>query len=117
MDDIKSFNLALKQGKYFVFKDGIIPLDIFGMPSGHAQSCLFSSVYTYLSLKDNNILYLYLFFSLLTVIQRVVFKYHTILQVIIGSIVGSLLGYYMYTRAQQKIKGVIKEKKDDYGPV
>jgi membrane-associated phospholipid phosphatase len=117
MDDIKSFNLAIKQGRYYVFNDGIIPLDIFGMPSGHAQMCLFSTVYMYLSLRDMNILYLYLFLSLITIIERVVFKYHTVLQVIIGAIIGSIFGYFMYSIAKQKIKGVIREKKDDYGPL
>ena len=115
-EDIKQFNLALNSGKRFIFKDGV-PFDIFGMPSGHAQSSLFSTVYLYFALKNLNILYIYLFLSLVTVSQRVVYKFHTLLQVMIGSMIGALLGYYIYYLSQQRLKGIIREKKDDYAPI
>ena len=50
-------------------------------------------------------------------IQRVVYKHHTILQVIMGSIVGCGFGYFVYFLAREKIKGHITEKADDYGPL
>ena len=115
-EDPKMFNLALTRGKRFIFKNGI-PHDIFGMPSGHAQSALFSTVFIYLSLKKTNLLYVYLLISIVTMVQRVVFNHHTFLQVIIGSIVGVGLGYFVYFLAREKIKGRITEKKDDYGPI
>ena len=40
-EDPKEFNLAIKNGHRFIFKNGI-PYDIFGMPSGHSNSALFS---------------------------------------------------------------------------
>ena len=49
LQDHKLFNLAIKNGKRFIFKNGIIPHDICGMPSGHAQSALFSTTFIYLS--------------------------------------------------------------------
>lgn len=113
--DVTKFNLALTHGKRFLFKDGI-PFDIFGMPSGHAQASFFSTVFIYLSLRQENLLYFYSLFSLLIVSQRVVFNYHTILQVIVGAIVGSLFAYFVYYLAREKIKGHITEKKDDNGP-
>lgn len=114
-EDVKMFNLALTNGKRFIFKNGI-PHDIFGMPSGHSQSSIFSAIFIYLSLKNINILYFYLFISLITLIQRVVYDYHTILQVTVGSIIGGGFGYFTYYLANQKIKGRISEKYDDYGP-
>ena len=58
LDDARTFNLALTHGKLFMFKNGI-PYDIFGMPSGHAQASLFSTVFVYFSLEKKNILYIY----------------------------------------------------------
>ena len=115
-EDVIKFNLALTHGKRFLFKDGI-PFDIFGMPSGHAQSAFFSTIFIYLSLRQENLLYIYALFSLLIILQRVVFNYHTILQVIVGAIVGSLFAYFVYYLAREKIKGHITEKKDDNGPI
>jgi membrane-associated phospholipid phosphatase len=49
--------------------------------------------------------------------QRVSYKYHTILQVLIGAVVGASFGYITYLLAREKIKGPITEKADDYGPI
>jgi membrane-associated phospholipid phosphatase len=62
-------------------------------------------------------LYFYSLFSLLIVSQRVIFNFHTILQVIVGVIIGSLFAYFVYYLAREKIKGHITEKKDDNGPI
>ncbi len=116
MDDINIFNLALGNGKRFIFKDGI-PYDIFGMPSGHAQTMLFSTVFVYFALHNNKILYIYLLISLITMGQRVVFNHHTISQVFMGAIAGAFFGYFAYYLCKEKMKGRITEKKDDYGPI
>ena len=114
-EDLKTFELLLKNGRRFLFKDGI-PHDIFGMPSGHTQSSLFSTIFIFLSLKNLNILSVYLFISFIIMAQRVAFNHHTINQVIVGAIVGGLFGYSMFYMAQNKLMGVIREKIDDYGP-
>ena len=114
-EDLKTFELLLKNGRRFLFKDGI-PHDIFGMPSGHTQSSLFSTIFIFLSLKNLNILRIYLLISFIIMAQRVAFNYHTINQVIVGAIVGGLFGYSMFYMAQNKLMGVIREKIDDYGP-
>ena len=114
--DKKDFDLALKHGKRFLFKDGM-PYDMFGMPSGHSQSSLFSTVFVYLSLRKNNIGYTYLAISLLTMLQRVVYNHHSVLQVCVGAIIGCCSGYFFYYLANEKVKGQIREKPDDLGPI
>jgi len=114
--DKKEFELALKHGKRFVFKDGM-PYDLFGMPSGHSQSSFFSTVFVYLSLRKNNIGYTYLAISLLTMLQRVLYNHHTVLQVCVGATIGSITGYLFYYIANEKVKGQIREKQDDFGPI
>ena len=114
-EDLKTFELSLKNGRRFLFKDGI-PHDIFGMPSGHTQSSLFSTIFIFLSLKNLNILRVYLLISFIIMAQRVAFNHHSIPQVIVGAIVGGLFGYFMFYMAQNKLMGVIREKIDDYGP-
>ena len=114
--DQKSFDLAFKHGKRFLFKDGM-PYDMFGMPSGHSQSVFFSTAFIYLSLKKNNIAYIYLAISLLTMLQRVVYNHHTVLQVIVGGLIGSAVGYLFYYLSSEKVKGLIREKLDDFGPI
>ena len=111
-EDPKLFNLALKHSKRFIFKD-YVPHDMFGMPSGHVQSALFSTIFIYLSLENSSVMFFYLGLSFITICQRVAYKYHSVLQVIVGAIVGSGVGYYVYHLAGQKIKGKIREKPDD----
>ena len=115
-EDIKDFNLALKNGRLFIFKNGIIPLDIFGMPSGHSQSAFFSCAFIYLALRQLNILWFYLSISFITIYQRVSYKYHSVLQVLVGGVIGVIFAYLVYYLSQQKIKGIIREKQDDNGP-
>lgn len=114
-EDPKKFALALKHFKY-TFKDGI-PFNIFGMPSGHAQNVLFSTIFIYLSLHNKKIFYFYLVISLLTLCQRVTSKSHTITQIMVGSFAGGLVAYFMYQMVQNKLKGKIRERKDDNGPI
>jgi membrane-associated phospholipid phosphatase len=116
LEDVKQFNLALSRGNRFIFKNGI-PHDMFGMPSGHSQSVMFSTIFIYFSLRKLNILYLYLFISLLTMTHRVMFNHHSVLQVIVGALTGSVFGYIAYVFAREKMKGRIMEKVDDYGPI
>jgi len=116
-EDPKMFNLAIKNGKRFVFKNGIIPHDICGMPSGHTQSVIFSTVFIYLSLKNIKIALSYLIISLITMYQRIEYNHHTTFQVIVGGIVGSLLAYIVFYLAKQNIKGIIKIKSDDNAPI
>ena len=115
-EDPKLFNIALKHSIRFKFVNGY-PHDIFGMPSGHAQSAFFSTIFIYLALKDIRITIGYLLVALLTMYQRVLFKDHSVIQVIAGAVVGILFGGFIYLMARQKIMGKLRAKKDDDGPI
>jgi membrane-associated phospholipid phosphatase len=115
--DKKLFNLAIKNGKRFIFKNGIITYDICGMPSGHTQSVFFSTIFIYLSLKNTRIALSYLIISLITMYQRIETKQHTLFQVIVGGIVGGLFALFMFYLAKNNIKGIIKIKSDDNAPI
>jgi membrane-associated phospholipid phosphatase len=112
----KTFQLMMKNKERYIYKHGI-PYDIFGMPSGHAQSVWLSSIFIYLSLHDIKITLLYLLITFVTLTQRVIDNHHTVLQVIIGSIIGVALAYVAYRMAQTNMEGKKSAKKDDYGPI
>ena len=114
--DSKTFNLMMKNKERYIYKHGI-PYDIFGMPSGHSQSVLLSTIFIYLSLRDIKIALFYLFITLITLTQRVIDNHHTILQVIVGSLVGCIVGYVAYKMAQTNMEGKKTAKRDDYGPI
>ena len=106
-DDEKLFNIALKNAKQIIFKN--VPYwDIYGMPSGHAQSVFYSTIYIYLSLKNIYITLFYFIFSLLVCFQRVYFKFHSLDQILVGSIIGSTFSYIVFCFAQKKLKGKLK---------
>jgi membrane-associated phospholipid phosphatase len=116
LEDPKLFNIALKHSIRFKFINGY-PHDIFGMPSGHAQSAFFSTIFIYLALKDIKISLGYLFIALLTMYQRVLFKDHSVIQVIAGAIVGIIFGGFIFFMARQRITGKLRPRKDDNAPI
>jgi membrane-associated phospholipid phosphatase len=90
-----------------------IGFDRYGMPSGHAQSVLYSTAFIYYAFKNIKVTTLYLIVSLMTLYQRVKFKNHTVFQVIIGSLVGFLVGFSFYSQGEKYLKGILKGKPDD----
>ena len=115
-DDGKLLKIALKNGKKSIFRDGI-PYDIFGMPSGHAQCCFYTTFYIWFALKNMYLFLAFFIFSLIISFQRVFFNYHSILQIIVGSIVGVLLAYLFYYAATKKIIGKLIPRIEDNGPL
>ena len=107
------FKLLLTHGKRFIIKNGL-PYDIFGMPSGHTQSCFFSTLYIYLTIQNYRILLIYLLLCLCTMYQRIAYNHHTLLQVIMGGVVGIFLGYITFHLYSQSLKGKLDERSDDY---
>lgn len=114
-DDPKLLKIALKNGTQTIFKNGV-PYNIFGMPSGHSQSSFYSAFFILFALKNKYIFTVYLFFSLLISFQRVYYNHHTVFQVFVGAIIGSIFAYFIYYMAQQKIMGKLLPRKEDNGP-
>ena len=109
MEDKKLIEMALNNGKRFGY-------DIYGMPSGHSQGVFYSTAFIHLVIQNPQITLLFFLFSLNTMIQRVNYKNHTILQVICGALVGIAFAYLVYYYATKRIIGKLKPKRDDYGP-
>ena len=112
-DDKAKFDLALERGKQFLY----IPYDVFGMPSGHSQSVIFTTVFVFLTIQNNLFRLFCLVISVITLWQRVEYNHHTVLQVVVGSMVGGLISYLMFYMNKKNIGGLIKEKRDDNAPI
>ena len=110
--NIHLFDLMLKNNQEYVERNNK-KYHIYGMPSGHSQSCGYAFTFLTLFLKDNYTSLFYLLISILTMYQRVNYEHHTVLQVIIGATIGCLLGVGMYYFAEKKIAGKLVEKEDD----
>lgn len=87
--DIHKFNALKQQNKP-------IPFNWYGMPSGHSQMALYSTVYVYNVTKNIYVLAFFSLMSIITIIQRIYYNKHTIMQCLVGSIIGSLVGYFFY---------------------
>jgi membrane-associated phospholipid phosphatase len=94
-----------------------VGFDKFGMPSGHAQNCAYCFTFVTMVFKDPFITALYALISFISVLQRYLYKNHTILQLVVGLIVGFGIGYLTYLLGNKHIIGNIKSKIDDYAPI
>jgi len=68
---------------------------VYGMPSGHSQNVFYSIFYLYMCcVRDQNlILLLFAFMGMITIYQRYTFYNHTILQLVVGAILGISIAY------------------------
>lgn len=94
-----------------------IGFDKFGMPSGHAQNCSYCLAFITMTLNNPFLTSIYSVISLISVFQRYVYNNHTILQLLVGILVGGGFGYLTYIIGHNFIMGNIKMKKDDNGPL
>ncbi len=94
-----------------------ISFDKFGMPSGHAQNCGYCLSFITITLNNPFITALYLLISITSLFQRYLYDNHTFLQLIIGLIIGSGVGYLTYIIGNNVITGNIKMKIDDNAPL
>ena len=115
-DDTNLFKISLKTGNESIFKNKI-PFNIYGMPSGHAQTTFYSTIFIWFALKNKKIFTLYFLFSLFVIYQRIYFSYHTVIQVIAGSLIGCGFAYCVYLMSQNKLMGNLVLKKEDNGPI
>jgi hypothetical protein len=73
----------------------------YGMPSYHAQSVVFSLVYLYLVNKSVFLLLIEIFIVFITLYQQWYYRYHTIEQLAIGSLIGGINAYIGYLSTKQ----------------
>lgn len=109
-DETRLFHLEVNNDKLILF-------DKFGMPSSHAQNCFFCLSFTFCVLNttlSNWIILLYVIISFISVCQRYIYNKHTILQLIVGSLIGILVGYVTFFSGNKLIKGRMSLKEDDY---
>ena len=84
----------------------------YGMPSGHSVESMLISVFLVMymlknhekSLKRHILIMLVLVIGISVCVSRVVLGCHTVLQIVIGGIIGSVLGYYGFKLWDTKIK-------------
>ena len=69
----------------------------YGMPSGHAQSVFYSIVYLYSIHHSISVLLSTLFIGFTTLYQRWKYRRHTVKQLIVGSAVGSIFAWAVYS--------------------
>jgi len=92
--------------KSFVTIERLEQEEAYGMPSGHAQSAMFSVMFYYLLFGIDEILYTMLFITALIIFQRWYYKNHTIPQLIIGLIIGggfASIVYYLAKKYKNKM--------------
>jgi membrane-associated phospholipid phosphatase len=93
-----------------------IGFDKYGMPSGHAQHCGYILAFMTLAVNDPFVTGVYSILSLICLYQRYLYQNHTIIQVVIGFIVGIGFGYLIYQVSSKKLIGNIKLRPDDNAP-
>lgn len=108
--DIRILEIAIKNGQRLGF-------DKYGMPSGHAQTCGFCLAFMTMLFKSPFISVFYAVLSIITMYQRYIYRNHTIMQLIVGFIIGMATGILVYFIAYKSVKGVLKMKSDDNGPL
>lgn len=69
----------------------------YGMPSGHSQNTWFMIAYCFSSIKNIYFKVFSLLFGFIVSFQRIKVKRHTVEQVVVGALIGSMLGYYAST--------------------
>lgn len=87
--------------------------DTYGMPSGHAQTCGFSLMYLALALNNPNITVFYAIITFISLMQRYTHNNHTVMQLIVGLLIGMVVGYLFYFLSKKYIFGKLSHKKDD----
>jgi membrane-associated phospholipid phosphatase len=93
----------------------------FGMPSLHAQLALYTTTFIILLVgtqaTDRNFVPIILFcfaISCIVMWQQVFNKYHTVLQVVIGGVLGIIMGGLVFYGAAKQVQGIQGNRKDDF---
>ncbi len=88
-------------------------IDRYGMPSGHAQNMSFITSFLFFNTKHYFFTILSILTTLLTIFQRYYYNNHTILQILVGLLMGVIVGFGVTHCMKKEIAGNLKHKKDD----
>ena len=101
--------LAINNGKRFGSQ-------VYGMPSGHAQTAFYCAAFIFLSLNNWKITAFYMTMALFTCYQRYIYKEHTLWQLFVGSLVGIIMGYIAFNASKKQKMGILISKPEDDAP-
>ena len=101
--------LAINNGKRFGSQ-------VYGMPSGHAQTAFYCAAFIFLSLNNWKITGFYVIFALLICYQRYIYKEHTLWQLFVGALVGLIMGYIAFNASKKQKMGLLIPKMEDGAP-
>jgi membrane-associated phospholipid phosphatase len=94
-----------------------VSYDKFGMPSGHAQFMFFTLAFMSFTMREHEYYWwIIAFFVMLTIntsVQRIQDDNHTLSQVVVGAVIGTLIGAGAFYITKSKLKGKLKSKEDD----
>lgn len=88
-------------GKVFASFEKLTDEERYGMPSGHAQSAIFSLIFYYLMFDIDEILYTMLLITGITSYQRYHNQNHSILQILVGLCIGGTFAWVVYYFAKK----------------
>lgn len=91
----------------------ITDFNVYGMPSGHSQSVWFSTCFVFLVTRRIELFVCYAIISLITMWQRVKYRFHTLLQVIVGGVLGVGVAYVFFTHTVGLVKETTSGRRDD----
>ena len=109
-DDTRLFHLKLTNGKRMHY-------DKFGMPSGHAQNCFYCLAFVLYVLQNslvNWVISVYFLLSIVSIFQRYLYNNHTLIQLIVGALIGTLVCYATCFTGNIVLQGRMSLKADDY---
>ena len=109
-NESKVIQMATQYGHIFEFKK-------YGMPSNHMQMAGFVTMFLTLAINNPYVTMLLIVVTFLSAIERYMRQKHNLIQLATGYTIGLGLGYLAYLIASGKIKGNIKPKRDEYGPL
>jgi membrane-associated phospholipid phosphatase len=89
-------NITLKQ-LIHEKRPGLTERDGYGMPSGHAQALMYSTLFIHLALRNAWITAAFIVTTIISMSQCILYQYHTINQLIVGGGIGALIAYSIFT--------------------
>lgn len=77
----------------FIDNNNLIGPEQYGLPSGHAQASFFALAFLFFSNGPQAVLYVMTLLCVITLYQRWKYRRHTVKQLALGSLIGTLFAY------------------------